>query len=194
MKTRIRQIFLISILLFVLAFLPPLVNPGWGSHDRCKLHLLTCGEYFYALKDAIDGARHSIFIAIYLFKTSPYPTNRATIIMNTLIRAARRGVKITLIMERSDDPEDFINKENSRTGLRLQQAGARVFWDRPDRKLHIKAVIIDHHLVFIGSHNLTHSAMKYNQEMSLEVNDSTLANLMIKTLSKFPKTPFRAIK
>jgi len=179
------------VLCLVLVF--PVVSPAGGT-SRCRIHLLTGGEYFYALKDAIDGAKHSIFIAMYLFKTSPFPTNRATGILHALIHAARRGVQVTLILEHSDDPESFINVENAKTGRQLQQAGGKVFWDRPDRKLHIKAVVIDHHLVFMGSHNLTHSAMKYNQEMSLMVNDAALAHQIIRRISRFPKTPFRVVK
>ncbi len=167
-----------------------LVAPRGGC-DTCKIHLLTGGEYFYALRDAIDNARHSIFLAIYLFKTSRYPTNRATGILNALLSAAKRGVDITVLMEHNDDPESFINVENAKTGRRLADAGAKVFWDRLDRKLHIKAVVIDHHVVFLGSHNLTHSAMKYNQEMSLMLNDARIANEIIKKISRFPKTPFR---
>ncbi len=192
MKSRLYQTGLLAVFFFVFTLFSPVAPPG--RCGRCRVHLLTNGEYYYALKDAIDGARHSIFIAIYLFKTSRYPTNRATGILNALIRAARRGVQETIIMERSDDPDDFINVENAHTGRRLQEAGAKVFWDRPDRKLHIKTVVIDHHLVFMGSHNLTHSAMKYNQEMSLMLNDSVLANEIINRISRFPRTPFRAIK
>ncbi len=192
MKARARLAILISILLFALTLLPPAISSG--QCGNCKVHLLTGEEYFYALKDAIDGARHSIFLTIYLFKVSPYPTNRATGILNALIHAAKRRVEVTVLMERSDDPESFINIENAKTGRRLQQAGAKVFWDRPDRKLHIKAVVIDHRLVFMGSHNLTHSAMKYNQEMSLMLNDTGIANQIIKRISRFPKTPFRSVK
>jgi len=189
MKARRFIPLLIGALLLVLVTGVPLASPG--HCNGCKVHLLTGEEYFYALRDSIDGAKHSIFLAIYLFKTSPYPTNRATGILNALVYAAKRGVDITVIMERSDDPESFINIENEKTGRRLLQAGAHVFWDRPDRKLHIKAVVIDHHIVFIGSHNLTHSAMKYNQEMSLMLNDPEIASKIIKKILHFPKTPFR---
>ena len=162
-----------------------------GECGSCKIHLLTGEEYFFALRDAIDNAKHSIFLAIYLFKTDEHATNRATGILNALIAAARRGVAITVIMEHNDDPESFINTENEKTGRRLKAAGAKVFWDRPDRKLHIKAVVIDHHIVFMGSHNLTHSAMRYNQEMSLMLNDWKIANKIIQKISRFPKTPLR---
>lgn len=179
----------IGIFFLVLTVVSPLITTGYCG--GCKVHLLAGGEYFYALRDAIDGARQSIFVAIYLFKTSPYPTNRATGILNALAHAARRGLDVTVIMERSDDPESFVNIENAKTGRRLLQAGAKVFWDRPDRKLHIKAVVIDHHLIFLGSHNLTHSAMKYNQEMSLMLNDPEIANKIIKKISRYPRYPFR---
>ncbi len=193
MKRTTRAILFGLVLALCLSLVFSPVSPANGT-SHCRIHLLTGGEYFYALKDAIDGARHSIFIAMYLFKTSPYPTNRATGILHALIRAASRRVRVTLILEHSDDPESFINEENAKTGRRLLRAGGKVFWDRPDRKLHIKAVVIDHHLVFMGSHNLTHSAMKYNQEMSLMVNDAALASRIINRISRFPKTPFRVVK
>ena len=192
MKRRVRAIILTFLVVFA-AELTPSVPPAGRCSDACKIHLLTGEEYFYALRDAIDNARHSIFLAIYLFKTDKYPTNRATGILNALLRAAKRGVEITVLMEHNDDPESFINVENEKTGRRLLRAGARVYWDRLDRKLHIKAVVIDHHLVFLGSHNLTHSAMKYNQEMSFMLNDAKIANEIITKISRFPKVPFKRV-
>ena len=190
MKLRRRKILLsgglLAFLLVVLFF-----TPCGGYCGGCRVQLLTGQEYFFALRDAIDKAEHSIFVAIYLFKTDNHASNRATGILNALLKAAKRGVEITVVMERSDNPEDFINRENEKTGRRLLKAGAKVFWDRPDRKLHIKTVVIDHHLVFLGSHNLTHSAMKYNQEMSFELNDAKIANEIIKKIKGFPITPFK---
>ncbi|RTZ94041.1 MAG: phospholipase [Deltaproteobacteria bacterium] len=184
----LRRLFIGFLLMAVVSTLSVATPAHCG---KCNIHLLTGSEYFYALRDAIDGAKHSIFLAIYLFKTDNHPTNRATGILNALLKAAKRGVETTVIMERSDDPESFINVENEKTGRRLLRAGARVYWDRPDRKLHIKAVVIDHHLIFLGSHNLTHSAMKYNQEMSLMLNDDRIASEIINKISRFPKTPFK---
>ncbi len=184
----LRRLFIGFLLMAVVSTLSVATPAHCG---KCNIHLLTGSEYFYALRDAIDGAKHSIFLAIYLFKTDNHPTNRATGILNALLKAAKRGVEMTVIMERSDDPESFINVENEKTGRRLLRAGARVYWDRPDRKLHIKAVVIDHHLIFLGSHNLTHSAMKYNQEMSLMLNDDRIASEIINKISRFPKTPFK---
>jgi phosphatidylserine/phosphatidylglycerophosphate/cardiolipin synthase-like enzyme len=176
-------------LFVLLVFLPPVIGPGYCGD--CRIRLLTGSEYFFALRDAIDKAEHSIFVAIYLFKTDNHASNRATGVLNALLKAAKRGVKITVVMERSDDPEDFINRENEKTGRLLLQAGAKVYWDRPDRKLHIKAVVIDHHLIFLGSHNLTHSAMKYNQEMSFMLYDGEIASEIIKKVTGFPITPFK---
>lgn len=177
------------VLLITLSLTPPVTRLGYCGD--CRIHLLTGPEYFFALKEAIDNAKHSIFLAIYLFKTNNYPTNRATGILNALLGAAKRGVEITVLLEHSDDPESFINVENEKTGERLLKAGAKVYWDRPDRKLHVKAVVIDHHIVFLGSHNLTHSAMRYNQEMSFVLNDTKIANEVIKKISLFLKTPFK---
>jgi phosphatidylserine/phosphatidylglycerophosphate/cardiolipin synthase-like enzyme len=182
---------LFPILLFLLCLIAGAPGPGMAQPDGCKVHLLTGEEYFYALKDAIDGARNSITIAIYLFKTNRFKTNRATAIQNALLRAMRRGVDVTVIFERSDNREDFINGENEKTGRRLQAAGAHVFWDRPDRKLHVKAVVIDQQLVFMGSHNLTHSALKYNQEMSLMLHSERIAGKIIDRLNRFPRTRFK---
>ena len=191
MKCRIRIGLLASVLAIALCLAPPARRPG--HCEDCRIHLLTGPEYFFALKEAIDNTKHSIFLAIYLFKTDNHPTNRATGILNALLRAAGRGVDITVLMEHNDDPESFINVENEKTGRRLLRAGARVYWDRPDRKLHIKTVVIDHHIVFLGSHNLTHSAMRYNQEMSFELNDAKIANEIINKISRFPKTPFKRL-
>ena len=47
--------------------------------------------------------------------------------------------------------------------------------DGPDRTTHAKMVIIDRRYLFIGSHNLTQSALKYNHEVSVRIDSPLLA-------------------
>ena len=47
--------------------------------------------------------------------------------------------------------------------------------DAPDRTTHAKLVVIDRRYLFVGSHNLTQSALKYNHEVSVRIDSPPLA-------------------
>jgi phosphatidylserine/phosphatidylglycerophosphate/cardiolipin synthase-like enzyme len=51
----------------------------------------------------------------------------------------------------------------------------KVYFDSPEKTTHTKLIVIDQRLVLLGSHNLTQSALKYNNEISVLINRPELA-------------------
>ncbi len=144
-------------------------------------------SFFNRLGKEIDQARTEIVMSMFLFKTSKYPTNWANIILGKLVKAARRGVKVSLILEKDSDPSSSVNRENSSTAERLQAAGIEVYFDSPGKTTHTKLIVIDRRLTFIGSHNLTHSALKYNNEVSLLIDSPDLSKKVLDYLATIRK-------
>ena len=140
-------------------------------------------SFFNRLVKEIDQARMEIVMAMFLFKTSRYPTNWANIILSKLVKAARRGVKVTLILEKDKDPLSSVNRENSSTAERLQAAGIEVYFDSPGKTTHTKLIVIDQKITFIGSHNLTHSALKHNNEVSILIDSPDLSRKVLDYLA-----------
>lgn len=112
---------------------------------------------------------------MYVFTTSGRKTNTANRIKDTLIRAAKRGLLVRVLLEREDGEESSLNQENEYTGKELSEGGVKVYFDSPHRRTHVKAIVIDNRYTFIGSHNLTASALGYNREISLMVDSPKLA-------------------
>jgi phosphatidylserine/phosphatidylglycerophosphate/cardiolipin synthase-like enzyme len=100
--------------------------------------------------DAIDGARREIRVQAYGITAGP--------ILAAIERARGRGVDVAALLDRS-------NEAPPRTGLTaLQRAGVPVWIDAVAGIAHIKAIVIDRHLVIGGSYNYTASAERRNVE------------------------------
>jgi phosphatidylserine/phosphatidylglycerophosphate/cardiolipin synthase-like enzyme len=100
--------------------------------------------------------------------------------MNELIAASKRGVMVEVFMEKNNRPEDDLNAYNHSTATKLRKAGIEVRFDSKNIITHTKLIIIDERLVFIGSHNLTHTALSKSNETSLMVNSKELADVFLK--------------
>ncbi len=92
-----------------------------------------------------------------------------------LIRARQRGVSVTVILERSRNEKDFLNRENRSTADFLAGNGISVRFDSFRKTSHAKVVVIDDRLVFLGSHNLTHNALSRNNELSVLIDSPQMA-------------------
>jgi competence ComEA-like helix-hairpin-helix protein len=139
-----------------------------------QIRILPDEEYFNVLRHYIRDADERITMVMFIFKITKSPGNRAAMIMDELISAAKRGVQILLVLDKSDYDKK-ITQENNRVAKRLRKHNISVRFDTPDKTTHSKAVVIDERFVFLGSHNLTHSALSRNNEFSLLIDSRDLA-------------------
>ena len=135
--------------------------------QSCSLTILENRDYFPALKDAIDRANKEITLSSYHFKTKGPPGNYPNVILTSLVDAAKRGVKVTILLEQSRDDAENTGKDNRETMGKLRKAGLIVYLDTPEKTTHTKMAVVDGKYTFIGSHNLTQSGLKYNNEISV---------------------------
>ena len=147
------------------------VQPG-------EVRLLTDRAYFPALHSLIEHAYGDIEVVMFLFKTTASPRNQANLLAEDLIAARARGVTVSVLLEKSDYDQE-LNRENTRVGARLAQAGIHVRFDSPNTTTHAKAVVIDHRYCLVGSHNFTGAALEYNHEASLLVDSPSLAGQLL---------------
>lgn len=141
MKARLRTLFFRG------------VEPVSGN----RLRLLQGGaEFFPALIAAIDAARIEVHLETYIFNADP----TAESVRDALMRAARRGVRVRLLID------GVGSRELPATWLEaLKTAGVSVLAYRPLvgrwrsnplslRRLHRKLAVIDARIAFIGGMNL----------------------------------------
>ncbi len=145
------------------------------DQNGCPLTLLKNKAYFHALSERIRDARTQIVMALFLFKTSGKTTSYPDIILRELGDAARRGVRVILVLEQDERPGSTVNRDNRNASERLKKVGGEVYFDSPKRTTHTKLAVIDGRYTFIGSHNMTQSALKYNNELSVLIDSPAVA-------------------
>jgi phosphatidylserine/phosphatidylglycerophosphate/cardiolipin synthase-like enzyme len=125
-------------------------------HLNMELLLLFNSDYFFQIRDAIQNAKSSIHVAMYLVEHTPNnDSTRNNILLNDIVDAKKRGVQVRFIlgnMDRYPDTDNFLNAN----GIPFKTGAS-----------HAKIVIIDGTIVFVGSHNLNRHALEFNKEQSI---------------------------
>jgi cardiolipin synthase len=130
-------------------------SPAGGSVAMYTMFLL-----------AMASARRSILI------TNPYfvPDDK---MIDTLAEAARRGVRVTLLLPGAIDHN--LVRQASRAQLgRLLRAGVQVYEYRA-ALLHAKTMVVDSKWATVGSTNLDRRSFELNEELNLVVYDAEVA-------------------
>jgi phosphatidylserine/phosphatidylglycerophosphate/cardiolipin synthase-like enzyme len=147
---------------------------------------LTDAAYGDTLSALIKNATQRIDLAMFLFKTSPAKDNRPAGLVKELVAARQRGVEVRVILEYSSRDQP-LNKANQETAQALKKGGVAVFFDSPERTAHAKLAVIDSRYCLVGSHNLSQSALKYNHEFSLLLDNPALAEEILAYLETIRK-------
>ena len=151
-------------------YFPPLAPVG---NQRVALAACDAGRrrnpFYRALLSALDASQHRIFL------TTAYlvPTRR---LMRSLLRAARRGVDVHLLLPGVSDFWAPLQAGRSHY-TRLLRAGIHLH-ELHDTLLHAKTCVIDGLWTTVGSSNLDWRSFLHNAEANLVVLDAGLASEM----------------
>lgn len=178
----IRALIVISSALFLCLFLwakpgaSQAETPSFNTPEAGSIKLLEDRDYFPVLMKTINDAKHEIIMSFFMFKTNGYSDSYTDRVLAALVRAAGRGVKIRVTLEKGDVTKDSqAYKSNLETAARLTAKGVEVRFDSPRTTTHTKVAVIDRRYVFLGSHNLTNSALRYNHELSVFIDSTSMA-------------------
>lgn len=87
-------------------------------------------------------------------------------IIEALVRAQKRGVKIRIILNRGERDGNLHN--TNLTAMRaMEHREIYAGWSKKGRRWHGKIIIIDGRLSIIGSHNLSEASLCRNGEISV---------------------------
>ncbi|MFZ5785742.1 MAG: phospholipase D-like domain-containing protein [Acidobacteriota bacterium] len=111
-----------------------------------------------AYRALVDGARREVLIANPYFIPDPDFRGR-------LAAAARRGVRVTVVVPRRCDIEPFKHAARRLYGG-LLRAGVTII-ERQDRMVHAKVAVVDRELAAIGSANINRRSFYWNGETLL---------------------------
>lgn len=118
------------------------------------------------ITDVIDAAKQSIFVQAYSFTSAPIAAH--------LVAAKKRGVKINVILDRSQKTQRY-----SASRFLVNQH-IPCWIDYKPAIAHNKIMIIDEKEVITGSFNFTKAAQNRNAENLLIIKDPALARLYLK--------------
>ena len=151
-------------------YFPPLAPAGT---QRVAVAACDAGRrrnpFYRALLSALDASQQRVFL------TTAYlvPTRR---LMRSLVKAARRGVEVHLLLPGVSDFWAPLQAGRSHYS-RLLRAGVHLH-ELHDTLLHAKTCVIDGLWTTVGSSNLDWRSFLHNAEANLVVLDATLAQEM----------------
>lgn len=135
--------------------------------------ILNNNNYVENIVKDIAKAKDNITCALFMYKVDNYKINdlheAIPLITSAFVNAAKRGVKVNMIFEKSNYEDDLSNIYNIKTAKYLENNGINVVFDNISRKLHAKMCLIDNKIIYTGSHNFTYSAMQKNSESSVKI-------------------------
>lgn len=166
--------FLFILTTYLGSSLPAQVHAAEKGYQG-KVTLLQDHKYYAALLSGIRKAKEAITGCFFIFKVSEKRNDLPMGIIRELIAAHKRGVTVFIELEQASSGKGNIYEQNRKAAALLAEAGIKVRFDAPKTTTHVKAMVIDNRYVYIGSHNLTQSALKYNNELSIMVDSPELA-------------------
>ncbi len=171
----VRGIFRVVALVLLVASVSKSPAHASGRSYSATVTMLADEKYYDALSSAILRARKEIKGCFFLFKTTTGRDNLPMALVDELIAARRRGVTVSIELEQDPLGKGSVYEQNRRAAALLSAGGVKVRFDVPKITTHVKAMVIDGRYVFLGSHNLTQSALKFNNELSVMVDSREFA-------------------
>lgn len=143
-----------------------------------NIKLLINKDYLWYVTKYLNNAKHEIIISSFMWccdprKYSSFPCK----LLNKVVDAVKRGVNVTIVLEkdyRGDNRCNEITAEYFKYLLGKKRNNFKIYYDSPLVRSHQKVILIDGKYCFIGSHNLTQSALKYNNEVSIFIESKEI--------------------
>jgi phosphatidylserine/phosphatidylglycerophosphate/cardiolipin synthase-like enzyme len=127
--------------------------------------LLFGAAFLSELLPAIALANHSIKIVSFIWDVQvSFGKPKLQKLNSSIFAASTRGVLVSSIV-RSYKIVGFLNIN-----------GVKAVCYSGKNLLHMKGILIDDNILFIGSHNLTEAALTKNVELSVMLRDKSLVN------------------
>jgi len=144
--------------------------------ENIDVSLILDGEYLDKVQSIINHAEESIYMIMFAVKPGKKGGNQVNKLLQELIAARRRGVRVKIILERSQTNKGFVAGANRVAYNIFAQEGLDVKFDFPKIKTHDKLLIIDREIVVIGSHNWTKAGLDGTQnEASVLIKSRAVA-------------------
>ncbi|MEM2455465.1 MAG: phospholipase D-like domain-containing protein, partial [Candidatus Bathyarchaeia archaeon] len=134
-----------------------------------RVYILADQAYYYSVRADLQRANKSILIAMYSMIYDKYytPPDWANDLIEELIYAKRRGVNVKVIIEYRTYSGFLDDNLWTRDYLFSNNVSVKLD-DEPDTD-HLKLVIIDDKIIYIGSHDWNDPSLFSNHEISVKI-------------------------
>lgn len=132
-------------------------------------------DIFRAYVARIVAARSRVWIRNSYF----VPDGR---VLRALVRAARRGVDVRLLLPGVSDVT-LVQLASRSVYQRLFDAGIRIF-EWPDLVLHAKSAVVDDDWATVGTFNLDHLSWRVHLEVNVAIEDPRFAREMVHSFER----------
>ena len=141
-----------------------------------QARLLPDGEYYDAVRSAIQAARSSLRVSMFFFSNPTNQRHPNYALIGDLLRAHARGVDIRILLDLDRKTDIYgSHRINRRVKDYLAGKGIRVRFDAPESVNHSKLLVVDGEKVLIGSHNWTAASFRRQHDMSVEIHSKAFA-------------------
>lgn len=145
---------------------PVVPEPQVATPNHYRVTPLWNAEYRPKLIEEINQAKQSIRVVMYQLE---YESADAHAVMDALGEAVKRGVDARVILSRGTFANFKLEKSNKKSVEYLRLRGVNAWINDVPNETHTKLVGIDDRVVFTGAHNISHGAMRVNNELSLMI-------------------------
>ncbi len=147
---------------------------------EAKVYFSPRGGAEQAIVNALDCAKDEVRLMAYSFTAKP--------IADALIRSHKRGVHVTVILDKSQ------LKARASKMKDLVNHGILVYVDRAHAIAHNKVIIIDKKTIITGSYNFSQAAEQRNAENVLIMDAKELAQRYLQNFEKHMQHSIRIVK
>ena len=147
-----------------------------GAVETAPVRLLSGDDYAPEVIRRINGARESIRLAMYAISAAwPARGSREHDVFAVLAATPARGIRCSAVLA-SHPRGSKTARYNLSAAVKLVEAGWTIRWATQARLLHAKFIQFDSGAAIIGSHNISHSAIVSNVDLSVVVDFSAAGN------------------
>ncbi len=146
---------------------------GWPAGAVLPLFdLPEAGIHAGVLPQVLARARATIDLIMYRLAYYPqYPDSPSNSLVEGLVSALRRGVRVRVLLEGGEDFPDLA-EANRLTAAYLLLHGAEVRWDPPGLTTHAKCLVVDGRDVVVSSANWSYYSLARNVEAGVAFLDA----------------------
>jgi hypothetical protein len=144
------------------------------QQEQYELYFVGDRDYYNSIRVDLQSANESIYVAMYSMIFDPADSfDWANDLIRELVNASNRGITVNVIIEN----RTFfgIMSSNQEAYNYLYSNGVNVEMDNEADTDHMKFVLIDGEIVYVGSHNWSESALYRNHETTIRIVNPTMA-------------------